>query len=249
MKLIKKFFNRKFFKQKAPNAFKKTYSSINKSNSYREYCKRVHKRDLRLLNTMSSQQLDLLEKSIKEIAPKTLLDIGCGNGELTQSLSDQYSLSSTGIDFSLTSRSSKNVKYSEEDHETFKIDKKFDLIISIDSFYMIGNYKKFIKNLISHLSENGKILIFLTLVDNSFQASKLNNVLSKLDVNFSFKDLTRDDLDFWKHSSLVLEEMNQAFVDEDHYSLWNIKNKEALKNLELHSRNRIQRILLEISKE
>jgi SAM-dependent methyltransferase len=249
MSFIKKFLNRKFFKDKAPKAFGNTYSSIHKSNSYLKYCDKVHKRELRLLNTMCSHQLERLEIFFEKYTPKTLLDIGCGNGELTQYLSDKFSTNSTGVDFSIKPTKTKNVEYEKLDHESFSIKRKFDFIISIDSFYMILNYKSFLKNLTEHLNPNGKIIIFLTLVDESFENSKLKKSLSKLKLQYKIEDLTKYDKTFWDISNQVLEEMNQDFVDENHFPLWNIKHKEVSKNLNLHSDKRIQRVLLEISKD
>ena len=248
MKFIKKYFNRKFFKKNAPNAFSKTYQSIEKSKSFLKLCNIIHNRNLSILNTMSSYQLDLLEDRVGSMSAKNLLDIGCGNGELTTHLADKYSLQSVGIDFALEKKSSKRNQFLKQDHEDFKLDRKFDLILSIDSFYMINNIKNFMANLLLHLNDDGKVIIFMTLVDNEFQSSNLAKALNKLPIIFTIKDLTDDDLAFWNTSKATLEEMNQEFVDEDQFKLWNIKNKEALNNLELHKRNRIQRIFLEITK-
>lgn len=247
MNFIKRHFNNKFFKQKGPSAFKKAYEAISKSKVYEQYCQRVHGQETKMLNTMALDQYQLLVERINELSPKTMLDLGCGNGELTKQISKELSIKSIGIDFSFMGKDVKGTQFKQIDTEHFKLEKKFDLILSVDSFYMIKNYKDFLKNLLLHLNPNGKVIILITILDEALEDHRLMSACKKLNLKVDKYDLTKSDRNFWISSKKVLEEMNQVFVDEDQFYLWGIKKKEADKNIALHDSNSSNRYLLELS--
>jgi trans-aconitate methyltransferase len=247
MNFIRRHFNNKYFKQKGPSAFKKAYEAIAKSKTYTEYCEKVHGVDIKMLNTLSNDQLLLLEKKLESYNVNTMLDLGSGNGELTKYIANKYSIKTTGIDFSYSVSDVKGCAFKKFDTEDFKLDSKFDLILSVDSFYMIKDYKSFLKNLIEHLSPNGKILIFFTIVDETLERHQITKACNKLSLKMDITNLTESDSNFWELSAGVLEDLNQSFVDEDQFYLWGIKKKEADKNIALHRSGSTKRYLLELS--
>ncbi|OUR99808.1 hypothetical protein A9Q84_01915 [Halobacteriovorax marinus] len=247
MNFISKFFNYSYFKKNAPSAFKKTYQDMENSKAYKKYCQELHGTDYRCLNTLSKKQYLKLKEIIKEQSPELLLDIGSGNGKLTSSLAREFNFKAHGIDFALCPSDEAGVTFSKDDIESFKRNETYDLIISIDSFYMIRNYRKFLKNLKNHLGENKKIILFFTLVNNSFNNSPIPKALAKLRLNYEITEFSEDDLQFWQKSRELLDEMNDEFVDENHFKLWNIKKKEADKNISLHSTQQTHRYLLIIN--
>lgn len=248
MKALKSFFNRRFFKQKAPAAFEKTYLSIKSSKTYLKYCLAVHGVGIRMLNTLSPLQFASLKDTIDTLQVKRILDLGSGNGELLTHLCEENLINAIGIDFSCRPKGNKSCSFIKEDHEEFKLDEKFDLILSIDSSYMIGNFKKYLKNIISHLSPNASFLLFITLTDINLEDSPLIKACNSLQVTTEVKDFTQDDYEFWKKSKEELDNLNQEFVDEGHFNLWNIKYQEVLTNLDLHKYNRINRYQITITK-
>lgn len=248
MNFISKFLNHLYFKKNAPSAFEKTYEDINNSKAYLNYCLKLHGTPFACLNTLSQNQLLKLKEIMKHQAPSLFLDLGAGNGELTKFLVKEYNSCAHGIDFSYTPQSEKSVSFFKEDIETFKRNTKYDLIISVDSFYMIRNYRKFLQNLMSHLNDNKQCALFFTLVNNSFSSSPVKKTLDKLKLKYELIDYTEDDLEFWKHSKELLEQMNDEFVDENNFKLWNIKKKETDKNILLHQNQQTNRYLLIINK-
>ncbi|WP_417336736.1 class I SAM-dependent methyltransferase [Halobacteriovorax marinus] len=248
MKAIKKYFNNLFFLKNAPPIFEKTYQSMNKSKAYRDYCEKVHGTSFSCWNTLSPLQLNFLEEYFETKRPKSFLDIGSGNGELTKYLSKKYSAKATGIDFATMPNSSKEVEFIRDQFLNTSFNKKYEFIISNDSFYMITSYKKYLRKCLSLLENNSHMIILFSLVNEKFDKSPLRKALDSLQLNYEIKDFTADDYEFWKKSQSILEQTNQAFVDESQFSLWNIKKKETDKNIQLHNSNNIQRLGLVIQR-
>ena len=159
MNFIKRHFNNKFFKQKGPSAFKKAYEAISKSKVYEQYCQRVHGQETKMLNTMALDQYQLLVERINELSPKTMLDLGCGNGELTKQISKELSIKSIGIDFSFMGKDVKGTQFKQIDTEHFKLEKKFDLVIEQTFFCALqpNQRKDYVKKMAEVIKPGGKL--------------------------------------------------------------------------------------------
>ncbi|WP_372652158.1 cyclopropane-fatty-acyl-phospholipid synthase family protein [Halobacteriovorax sp.] len=248
MKQITKFINNLFFVQNAPTIFEKAYVDINKSKSYREYCKELHQVDFPCWNTLSINQKSFLELELSKYKIKSLLDIGSGNGEMTKYLCSKYECQGTGIDFAQSPQGSNTIHFFKTEFLKKKLDQKYSAVVSIDSFYMINNYKKYLKKVMNHLESDGVAIIIFSLTMNTFENSKISKALHSLNLDYSITDFTKDDLDFWTTSQQLLDLFNEKFVDEGKFNLWNIKKKEADKNVQLHNSNNISRLGLIIRK-
>ena len=100
---------------------------------------------------------------------KSVLDIGCGTGKIDKLLKGKgYDV--LGIDNSkemieYAQRNYPEITFKQMDAETFKLDKKFDAIIALDSVLTFltkeGAFEEAIKNFVSHM-EQGSILFFNT---------------------------------------------------------------------------------------
>ncbi len=201
-----------------------------------------------MLNTLSPIQLNSLNDIVKKSQAKKVLDLGSGNGELLVHICNENSIKGIGIDFSYLPPSNKFCSFIKSDHEDFNLNDKFDLILSIDSSYMIGDFKRYLKNIIDHLHPNASALFFMTFTDTSLESSPFIKACKKLKINPEIIDFTNNDYEFWQNSKKELDALNQEFVDEEHFNLWNIKYKEVLKNLELHQENRTKRYQILIRK-
>ena len=84
---IRTFLDQKRFNTKARDAFTSYYRFAQDSKTFREYCKKMHGIDCFMQNNVSKSQFKAICKFLK---PKqSVLDIGCGNGRLLESISDQ----------------------------------------------------------------------------------------------------------------------------------------------------------------
>ena len=244
MKRINKFINNIFFLKNAPKVFERNYLDINSSKSYQSYCKDLHQIDIPCWNTLSLKQRNFLEDQLAKSSPQRVLDIGSGNGVLLQYLAKKYNFSAIGIDFAISPKDTKSVTYLKGQFLEYQFDSKFDVIISIDSFYMINNYKKYFKKLLKLLHEKGRIIIHFTLTVESFEESKIRKALKSLSLKYELVNFTQDDEDFWNNSLELLDQYNESFVDEGYFKLWNIKKMEADKNIQLHNSNNTSRLAL-----
>jgi SAM-dependent methyltransferase len=100
-------------------------------------------------------------KEIKELKPKTLLDIGCGSGRWADLLpSEGY----TGIDFSkklieIAKKKHSDQLFFETDIMDYKVDNKFDVVFSFATLLHVPPEK--IKDYIAHLKTLGKKGVFV----------------------------------------------------------------------------------------
>jgi trans-aconitate 2-methyltransferase len=131
-----------------------------------------------------------------------ILDIGCGDGKITQKL---CSLASNGkiigIDPSsnMISEASKitfscgNLSFFEANAEDFEINIKFDYILSFHSLHWVKDKSKMFHNVFNHLKPNGKF-IFVTAgrenhnISNVFTSKQWQNKIGKHGQKFQAGD-------------------------------------------------------------
>ena len=96
----------------------------------------------------------------------SVLDLGCGNGMYVKYLSEilNYNFDITAVDFvqsqiDLYLFNNQKSKTYLNDLNTFKINKKFDIIIIFNSINYVYNLNLFFQNLKSMMNENTKIII------------------------------------------------------------------------------------------
>ncbi|RLD15195.1 MAG: hypothetical protein DRI28_01330 [Caldiserica bacterium] len=104
---------------------------------------------------------NLIEKVIKP--GYTVLDVGCGDGDVLKFLEEEFKIEGVGIDpFCFYHRVGKNIKCIELSGENIdKIKEKFDIIYSINSLHHLNNHKLFLDKIKKVLKRKG----FLILVD------------------------------------------------------------------------------------
>lgn len=141
---------------------------------------------LKLLHSMNKTRLLFIQerllnryKSLKQInnifSKKSILDLGCGGGILSESLAKKGA-NVTAIDTarSLIDIAKKRaikeklkINYKIGDIESIKSKKiKFDIIISLEVIEHVENYKMFLKDIFSCLNKNG--LIIISTINRSF---------------------------------------------------------------------------------
>ena len=124
----------------------------------------------------------IIEKFVIGIKDVSILDVGCAKGELLYYLKSRFdnnSLYLCGVDFSETLieaatqfKGLKSVDFYNDDAETFKIDRKFDVIMSSGLLGFFDDSTKFLDNLLSHLKPSGMICL-----TSSFSTSNYGVIL------------------------------------------------------------------------
>lgn len=103
---------------------------------------------------------------------KTVLDVGCGTGKHAQILK-KLGYAVEGIDYSpemirYAKKGVKGIKFHIGDAATFKLKKKFDCIIALDSVLSFLRENKFdqaIRNITRHLKKSGKVIFDIAFTD------------------------------------------------------------------------------------
>lgn len=101
---------------------------------------------------------------IPELYEKKVLDIGCGMGQHALQYSKKGALSVLGIDISekmlayaRKNNGASNIEYRRLAFEDLNdLDEKFDVITSSLAFDYVENFGRLMKQIYSHLNENGK---------------------------------------------------------------------------------------------
>ncbi len=112
--------------------------------------------------------LELLNR-ISSISPKTIYDLGCGAGELTRIISEQWPMASVyGIDNSKemleqAAKTPSNVQWQEMNISHWVPDKKPDLIYSNATLHWVDNHYKLFTQLIEFLNTGGTLAIQMPL--------------------------------------------------------------------------------------
>jgi len=111
----------------------------------------------------------IIDKFITRTTDVSILDVGCSKGEFLYYLESRFadkSLYLCGVDYSETLIEAatqfeglKNVRFYNDDAETFKINRRFDVIASSGVIGFLDDSRKFLDNLLLHLKPNGMILL------------------------------------------------------------------------------------------
>jgi cyclopropane fatty-acyl-phospholipid synthase-like methyltransferase len=148
------------------------YSAVEHSQAYHTFCIRVFGKDLCQHGFANLQQLELLLEVIKLNTEQIVLDLGCGNGMITEYISDCTGAHLTGLDYipraisqvqRRTSAKSDRLAFVIGDINKLNYPKNtFDVILSIDSMYFSKDLSATLQELKALLKPNGKMAIFFS---------------------------------------------------------------------------------------
>lgn len=127
--------------------------------------------------------LNLIEYDYKETNPIKVLDLGCGPGELINSLEKKYSnFDITGIDFSAEMLNISKERNRETHHinldakDLDQLQGRFDVIISTHSIPYYKNLEKVIEDLYNLLEDSGNMYIAFASGNSSYDKLALSFV-------------------------------------------------------------------------
>lgn len=119
------------------------------------------------INANELIEIPIIKKMIPDVKGKSVLDLGCGAGEMSRYLASLGAKSVLGIDISKNmikeaklSTNYENVKFKICALEDInKIKDKFDVVYSSLAFHYVQDYQKLMQDISGMLNENG-ILVF-----------------------------------------------------------------------------------------
>ncbi len=218
------------------------FSQAKLSKAHQTFCRKVYGLDLTQHGLADQEELQHVIRALTEIKPKRILDLGCGNGQITHYLSQVVQGHFMGIDISekgigqakklehqLLSFQTGNMNDLQDELGTF------DVILSVDTLYYAQQLDDLIPRLKDRLQANGKILVYFSqwIMDSSYddyldvKQTKLARILNECSLEYDAIDLRISGLRHWKTKLQVLEEMKTEFEQEGNASLWDYRYREA----------------------
>lgn len=248
-----------FFKYEYDNFF-----HIEKnSKAHAEFCRRVYGLNLSQHGLIDQYELDVLIEKLKKKPYKYLLDVGCGNGKLTEYLAKKVDGVFLGVDISdeairlakerktLTAK----IQFEVNNMNAPVFSQSFDAILFLDTIYYADDMAASISAFLNLLTQEGRIFVYFSQwILNRDDSEKLKAektdlaaILKKLELQFSTIDLTKSGLEHWRKKLDVIVGMKEVFFEEDMEALWDYRYREALRYAKWGD-ERYSRYLYEIKK-
>jgi ubiquinone/menaquinone biosynthesis C-methylase UbiE len=213
------------------------YSAASRSPAHHAFCERVFGKDLCQHGFADMQQLDLLLQVTGLGAGQQALDLGCGNGMISEYLSDHSGAHITGLDFIpiAISQAVERTK-SKTDRLAFVVGDinqlellphSFDVIFSIDTIYFSQDYTATIRALKEALAPAGQMGILYSYGREPWvpvdefpkenlppDRTPLAEALKENQLSFSATDLTPQDYALALRRKAILPELKRQFDEE-----------------------------------
>ena len=234
------------------------FSKAVKSSAHALFCEKVYGKNLCQHGLADVFQLNKLLEVLKLNANHSVLDLGCGNGFITEHLQNQTGAFFQGIDISEEAIKQARKRTAEKNKRlAFRVGNMnrlnfepttFDCIISIDTLYYVDDLEETLKQTIPILKPFGQMGIFYTQWINRLEDKEnllpentaLAILLKKHGLKFSALDLTENEAEHWRKKVGILEELKPQFEKEGNLDLYNYRFSEAVRyaNWDLGKRSR-----------
>jgi ubiquinone/menaquinone biosynthesis C-methylase UbiE len=213
------------------------------SKAHSAFCEQVYGMDLSQHGLIDQQELTILLDRLNLLQPDWVLDLGCGNGKITEWLSSKINSNFEGIDISPQAIFQANQRCANVSNLNFKVgnlnqlnlDQKYDAILFLDTLYYANNLIDTLKQTTSFLNEGGKIFAYFSqwIMEEQYYENLLPNnthlakALHSLGLSFHTVDLTLSGINHWKKKLKILIELKSTFEAESNSDLWDYRYREA----------------------
>jgi ubiquinone/menaquinone biosynthesis C-methylase UbiE len=239
------------------------YSRAEKSQAHAQFCELVYGKNLCQHGMADMKQLEAMIKLLDINDQDRVLDVGCGNGYITELIAANTGARVTGIDLSEQAIAGAQRRVAGNDRVRFepgdfrRLDfpaATFSKIVSIDTHYFVDDFEGFLQELLRVLLPKGKIGIFsdegrgITGWDDSqISAAQtvIGGVLAQLRLQYTALNLSAANRHHWQLKAQVLKEFEAEFAQEDNLFLY----KNRLGECTSSDRNLDCRFLFVIEKE
>jgi len=216
------------------------YAAAEESEAFNLFASNTFGLNLYQQGQMDLDQLKLLLSRLGLKDSNSVFDLGCGNGYITEYISDSAKCKILGIDISEIAISSAiNRTQSKSDLITFSvgnvnnlslIKEKFDYIISIDTLHLCSDLEETMNNLRALVNPNGKLAIFWeSWIRENIDESNLNHkntrlgkVVRQMKLKYQVDDLSKELKKHWISRKDNLLNLEQQFYAEGNNKLYNI---------------------------
>jgi ubiquinone/menaquinone biosynthesis C-methylase UbiE len=230
--------------------YQEFYSRVDRSQAHTEFCKRVFGQNLCQHGFADMAQLNMLVAVMQLHSGQHVLDLGCGNGMISEYLSDWSEAHVTGLDYvPLAVQQAQERTRSKVDRLAFVVGdinalelppNTFDAVISIDSLYFSSDYTRTIGELVRLLRPGGQMGIYFSYgrepwtLKEQFPMDKLRpdctplaDALNANHLKFRTWDFTHEDYRLALLRKQVLKELRQQFECEKFLSAYENRKGDA----------------------
>lgn len=226
------------------------FAAVEHSAAHRAFCERVFGKDLGQHGFADLEQLELLI-DLAELGPgQDVLDLGCGNGMISEYLSDRTGAHVMGLDYiplaieqakARTAAESERLAFEVGDINRLELPPRvFDLVLLIDSIYFSEDYTATIAVLKAALRPGGRMAFFFSygrepwVPVEEFPVEKLPpgktplaEALGANGMSYRSWDLTAQDYRLALRRKEVLGELEPWFEAEGNHFIYENRNGDA----------------------
>jgi ubiquinone/menaquinone biosynthesis C-methylase UbiE len=229
--------------------YEEYYKRAEISRAHGEFCERVYGRNFCQHGMMSMEQLDEIIKQAEPLKDRKVLELGCGNGHITEYISDNTQWSILGIDIAenaISEAQSRTIEKREKlNFEVKSMDnldyekESFDAVISIDTLYFVKSMEGTLEDMMRILRPDGSVYIFYHVPPfeeeekrkSPERNSDLGQLLKKMGLSYRVKDFTNENRQHWELKRKVLAELKDKFEEEGNMFLYNNRMNESESNM------------------
>lgn len=217
------------------------FSLSENSQAHALFCERVYGANLNQHGLADMEELQQLLSFAEIPEGADVLDLGCGNGLITDHLQRSSGARFLGVDISPEAiRRAEQIpnlrlSFRVANMNALALPERFDLILSIDTLYYAADLKATVEACLSHLRTGGRFSCFFSqwimeererpLLEGENTA--LARVFQELNRPFEFLDISESGRQHWHHKRDVLLAMRPEFEAEGSLALWDYRFREA----------------------
>ena len=212
--------------------YQKFYTAAHASAAHSELCRRVFGQDLTQEGQTDMASLNFALDQLPLGSGRTLLDLGCGAGVITEYISDLTETSVVGIDYSSTAIAAAHARTKDKRSRlTFKTDNfntmqpsvgVYDAILSMDTLYWVSDLTSVLGVLTKSLVSGGRMGLFMNhWVSSGDQAAELQSdksaigrAVESLGLTARVYDLSANLGAFWERNYAAALALKEQFESE-----------------------------------
>jgi 2-polyprenyl-3-methyl-5-hydroxy-6-metoxy-1,4-benzoquinol methylase len=210
--------------------YKDFFTAIENSRAFSLYCERVYGKDLSQHGFSNVDELHWMLDLVKLDETIQLLDIGCGNGRISEYISDKTLARVTGIDYIPEAiAQAKRRTANKQDRLCFQVgninelesvSKRYNVILSIDSIFFGQDLTTTLANLERLLKPDGEMIIFC--------GDDLSSALRRNRLAFTVYDRGREHHQHLQLKRRVATGLRKDFEAEGNRFIWENVMAESL---------------------